>query len=114
MCATRIAYNYANITTGFSSITHHHDSRVFLIPSTLNLPSPLPLLFPTPHRALQIVLAILGLYAGIAGYYQVKGKFTKAAEIRSMPAPAKPDFTTREWSGRKEEGQHDVGSTSFY
>lgn len=45
---------------------------------------------------MQIVLAILGLYAGIAGYYQVKGKFAKANEVRAMPAPAKPDFHTRE------------------
>ena len=51
-----------------------------------------------PPRPPQIVLAILGLYAGIAGYYQIKGGFAKAQKVMEMPAPSKPDFHTREFS----------------
>lgn len=49
---------------------------------------------------LQIVMAILGLYAGIATYYNIKGGVKKSGEVRAMPAPAKPDFHTRELAGR--------------
>lgn len=70
-------------------------------PSAINprfCPSP-----PLRSRLAQIVMAILGLYAGIATYYQIKGGFTKSSEVRGMPAPSKPDFTTREcrWAGRE-------------
>jgi hypothetical protein len=44
----------------------------------------------------QIVYAVLGLYASIGIYFTMKGKADARAALRATPAPAAPDYHTRE------------------
>jgi hypothetical protein len=61
---------------------------------------------------LQLVYAVLGLYATIALYFSAKSSAKSAATLRAMPQPEKPDYHTGAsaggprtgWSGRTNRG----------
>lgn len=61
-------------------------------------PQPALLLCPPVPLALQIVYAILGLYAGLAAWAISSGNKKSHAALLAMPKPTRPDYTSREYA----------------